>query len=124
MFLGILMEEMIAARFNLWWYLSLIVPAVVMLTATFWHKRYLFIIAIVLSLLATYALCNISVREKWKTRFEIAKTQPENEYSSADGANLVFTAIAIGPFEAILYTAFWGLIGWKLWPKILKRERL
>jgi hypothetical protein len=43
-------------------------------------------------------LCKISVREKWKVRYEIAKTSEELGYAYADGANLVFTAIFIGPF--------------------------
>lgn len=117
------MEEMIAVRFNLWWYLSLIVPAILMLTATFGRKKHILIVAVIFSLAGTYALCNIAVREKWKTRLEMSKTQQELEYASTDGANLVFTAIAIGPFEAILYTTFWGFLGWKLWPIILDRKK-
>jgi hypothetical protein len=111
------MEEMIAARYNLWWYLSFIVPAAVMIVGTFWRKKHILIIAIILSVFSTYALTNISVHQKWKKRYEIAQTQEELEYASDDGANLVFAAIVIGPFEAIFYTAFWGFLGWKLWPK-------
>jgi hypothetical protein len=85
------MEEMIAARYNLWWYLSFFVPALIMLTGTFWNKRHILIIAIILSLVSTYILSNISVGEKWKVRYEIAKTSKELDYASADGANLVFT---------------------------------
>ena len=118
------MEELIAARYNLWWYLSFIIPAAVMIAGTFWHKKSVLVIAIVLSLFATYTLCNISVREKWETRQELAKTDEELEYASVDGANLVFTTVAIGPFEAILYTSFWGFVGWKLWPKLkIKNNR-
>ncbi len=116
------MEELIVARYNLWWYLSFFVPALVMIAGTFWHKKAILIIAITISLFATYTLCNISVREKWGKRFELAKTDEELEYASADGANFVFTAIAIGPFEAILYTSFWGFVGWKLWPRLKIRK--
>lgn len=94
------MEELVAARYNLWWYLALIVPAIVMVFGTFWQKRYLLIIAVILSLFATYALCNISVQEKWKTRLSLAKTEAQLEYATADSANLVFTSFFIGPFEA------------------------
>ena len=118
------MEEMIAVRYNLWWYLSLFVPALIMLTGTFWNKRYLLIIAIIFSLVSTYTLCNISVREKWKVRYEIAKTSKELDYASADGANLVFTAIFIGPFEAILYTTIWGVIGRVGWKKLKIKRTL
>jgi len=116
------MEELIATRYNLWWYFSLFVPAVVMITGTFWNKKAILIGAIILSLFATYILCNISVRDKWEKRFELAKTDKELEYASADGANLVFTAIVIGPLEAILYTFFWGFVGWKLWPRLKIRK--
>ena len=93
-----------------------------MVFGTFWHKRYLLIIAVILSLFATYALCNISVQEKWKTRLSLAKTEAQLEYATADGANLVFTAFFIGPFEALLYTFFWGLLGWKIWPRLRKTK--
>ena len=93
-----------------------------MIVGTFWHKRYILIIAIILSLFATYAMCNMSVREKWKVRFELAKTEDQLEYVTADGANLVFTAFFIGPFEAVLYTSFWGFLGWKGWPRLRRTK--
>ena len=118
------MEEMIAARYNVWWYLSIAIPALIMIAGTFWHKKSFLLLAIILSLITTYSLCNISVREKWKTRYEIARTDQEINYATEDGANLVFTAIVIGPFEAVLYTALWGFLGWKAWPKLRKKELL
>ena len=45
-------------------------PAVVMITGTFWNKKAVLIGAIIFSLFATYTLCNISVRDKWEKRFE------------------------------------------------------
>jgi len=111
------MEELVATKFNIYWYLSFIVPAVVMLFFTFWRNKKLFIFATIISLVATYTLCNISVEEKWNARYEIAKTDKEREYAMADGANLVFTALFISPFEAILYTSIWGIIGWRVWQK-------
>jgi hypothetical protein len=42
----------------------------------------------------------------------------------ADGANLVFTAIFIGPFEAILYTTIWGIIGRVGWKRIETKRKL
>jgi hypothetical protein len=118
------MEEMIAARYNLWWYQSFFVPAFIMLVGTFWNKRYILIISIILSLVSTYMLCNISVREKWKVRYEIAKTSEELGYAYADGANLVFTAIFIGPFESILYTTIWGVIGRFGWKRLKAKRKM
>jgi|GEM_PF-5946580 len=109
------MEELVAARFNLFWYLSLIAPAAIMLTVTYFSRKTLLITGIVLSLLRTYLLCNVSVQQKWKIRNELARTDEEMEYATADGANRVFTAFVIGPFEALLYTSFWGICGWRLW---------
>ncbi len=116
------MEEMAAARFNIYWYLSLIVPAAVMLIATYRHKRSTLASGALLSVIAVYLLCNIAVQTKWRARFEMAKTEQEIEYASADGANLAFTALLIAPFEAALYTTFWGVIGWRLWPRIRGRN--
>jgi amino acid transporter len=117
------MEEMIAARFNIYWYLSFIVPAIVMLLATFWRRKSLLILGILISLAATYILCNISVQEKWDTRMQIAQTEEESKYATADGANIVFTVYITGPFEAILHTSFWGILGWKVWPRIRQKKR-
>ena len=116
------MDELIAARYNIYWYLAFVAPAFVMLLATFWHKRYLLIIGIAVSLLLTYTLCSIAVQEKWNTRYQIAETKEEKEYAMADGANLVFTACFFAPFEAILYTSVWTIVGWKSWPKIRKKR--
>ena len=112
------MEELIAARYNLFWYLSLFAPAVVMLTFTFSRSKRLLIVGIIISLITTYTLCNISVQEKWKVRNEIAQTDAEREYATSDGANLVFTAFFIGPFEASIYTTAWGILGWRVWPRV------
>lgn len=116
--LGNAMNAMEAARFNVYWYVSIFAPALIMLFATYWRRRSILILSILISLFSTYALCNISVEEKWRVRNEIAQTDAEREYATADGANLVFTLIFIGPFEAILYTSFWGVVGWRLWPRI------
>lgn len=117
------MEHLIAARYNLFWYLSLIAPAVIMLFFTSMRKKNLMIIGVIISLITTYSLCNLSVEKKWKTRNEIAKTEQERAYATADSANLVFTAIFIGPFESILYTSFWGFIGIKIWPRPRKEDK-
>ena len=112
------MEELYAARYNIWWYLSFFTPFGVMILATFWHKKSWLVLGVVLSVVATYSLCNLAVQKKWHDRLELAETDEELSYATRDGANLVFTALVIGPFEAILYTSIWGVVGWRLWPKI------
>jgi MFS family permease len=116
------MDPMLAATFNVYWWLSILAPVVVMLAATYWHRRSVLIIGVLLSLVITYVLCNFSVQEKWRIRNEIAQTESEREYAQRDGANLVFTLLFIGPFEAIVYTSLWGAVGWRLWPR-LRRKR-
>jgi len=115
------MEELLAARFNNYWYMSFLIPAVVMLVFTFPMRKKLLVAGVIISLVATYTLCNFSVQEKWKVRNEIAQTNQEREFATADGANLVFTAFFIAPFEAILYTFIWGFLGWRVWPKVRRK---
>ena len=114
------MNEMAAARFNIFWYLSLVAPLVIMLAATYWRRKSVLWLGACVSVVATYLLCNAAVQTKWQTRFEIAKTEEEKNYATTDGANLVFTAFIIGPFESILYTSLWGVVGWRAWPRIRK----
>ena len=116
------MEELYAARYNIYWFLSFIVPAIIMLYSASQKKKGILIIGAVVSIISTYCLCNLSVQKKWQTRFEIAKTQEELDYASTDGANLVFTAFIIGPFEALLYTSLWGVVGVRVWPRTRKRK--
>ncbi len=118
------MDPMLAARFNVYWWLSIVAPAVIMLAVTYWHRRAPLIVGAIFSLVITYALCNFSVQEKWQVRNEIAQTDSEREYATKDGANLVFTLLFIGPFEAVVYTSLWGLVGWRLWPRLRRKQQL
>ena len=115
------MEQMANAQINVYWYLSLIAPFAIMISATFWRRRWILWAGVVLSLVATYFLCNFSVVEKWRIRNEIARTDEEKLYASADGANLAFTAFVFAPVEAVIYTSVWGVLGWQLWGRI-RRE--
>ena len=112
------MEAMAAARFNIFWFLWFLAPLVVMLTATFRHRRWDLVVGTVVSLASTYTLSNLAVQEKWRIRNEIAVTAEELAYATADGANLVFTLFLIAPLEAILLTLLWGFVGWRCWPRV------
>ena len=112
------MEELAAARFNIFWFLWLLAPLVVMLAATFRHRRWDLIVGAAVSLASTYTLSNLAVQEKWRIGNEIAVTPEELAYATADGANLVFTLFLIAPIEAILLTSLWGFVGWRIWPRI------
>ena len=114
------MEAMEAARFNIYWYLSLLTPLLVMAVATYRRKKSIMWSGAAASLVATYLLCNLAVQAKWETRWRIAQTEEEQRYATADGANLVFTAFIIGPFEAILYTSIWGVVGWRAGGRIAR----
>jgi hypothetical protein len=114
---------MLAARFNIYWWLSIIAPALITAAATYWHRRAVLIAAVLMSLVTTYALCNFSAQEKWRIRNAIAQTDAERMYATSDGANLVFTAFFIGPFEAVVYTSLWGIVGWGMWPRIRRTRK-
>jgi len=116
------MTEMAAARFNVFWFLSFLAPAAIMLLATYWKEKRILIAGVVVSVVVTYALCNLAVQQKWQTRLEMAKTEKQLDAATADGANIVFTAYIFGPLEAILYTLFWGYIGRKAWPILQKQK--
>lgn len=116
------MDEMAAARFNFYWYLSFLVPAILMAAATYSHKKAILWPGVLASLVATYLLCNAAVQTKWKTRYEMAQTQAEMDYASNDGANLVFTAMITAPFESVMYTSIWGVVGWRMWPRLMGKN--
>lgn len=101
-----------AARFNIYWFLWLLAPAVTMLIATYKPNKVKIISLVMLSLVLTYSFSNLAVIRKWDIRMDIAKTKEELEYASADGANKVFTLLFIAPIEAIFFTSLWGGLGY------------
>lgn len=117
------MDVMTMARFNIYWFLSLIAPAIVMLITTYKKSRLWLVTGVVLSVLMTYTLCNWAVQEKWRIRNEVAVTDQQRRYGTADGANLVFTAFFIAPIEALGYTVLWGYVGRKAWSKRSMKDK-
>jgi hypothetical protein len=101
-----------AARFNIYWFLWLLAPAITMLIATYKPNKVKIISLIMLSLVLTYSFSNLAVIRKWDIRMEIAKTKEELEHATADGANKVFTLMFIAPIEAIFFTSLWGGVGY------------
>lgn len=112
------MDPMLAARFNGYWFASLLAPALVMLVATFFSRRWTLVLGVMVSLCATFVLSHLAVERKWRLRGEIAVTQADRDYASADGANRMAAILVIGPVEAIVFTAAWGFVGWRSWRRI------
>jgi hypothetical protein len=103
------------ARFNLFWFLSLFAPALIMLAASAARRKWLSLVAAVLSLGVTYWLCLLAVARKWGIRAQFASTDAQKQWVyDHDGANQAFTAVITGPLEAIVYTVLWWIVGWKL----------
>jgi hypothetical protein len=103
------------ARFNVFWFLSLLTPAAIMLAASLGRRWWLSGAAALASLAITYWLCLLAVEQKWTTRLELATTEAQRQWVyDSDGGNQAFTAVVTGPLEAIAYTALWALVGWKL----------
>ncbi|MCW8929067.1 MAG: hypothetical protein OQL19_02375 [Gammaproteobacteria bacterium] len=75
------------------------------------------IIAVIISLLLTYALSNMAVIEKWDLRLESAVTENLLEEATTDGANKVFTLYIIAFLETVFFTWFWYWIGRKILKK-------
>ena len=102
-------------EFNIFWFLSLLAPAIIMLAASISRRVWVSLLAALVSLGATYWFCVLAVAKKWDIRGQLATTEAQRQWVyDNDGANQAFTAIISGPFEAILYTIVWGVLGWKL----------
>jgi len=110
-----------AAHLNIFWFLSLLVPATIMFGATYFQRRWILVLGILFSLSATYVLCNVAVQKKWDIRIENAKTGQELENATADGANIVFTAFLFAPLESVTYTWLWSVVGCRTWRNIKKK---
>ena len=107
------MDSMELARFNIYWFLWLLAPAVIMIASTYWRRISVLVLGIALSLVSTYLLSNMAVAEKWRIRNEVAATEEQLSTATSDGANIVFTRFLFAPVEAVVFTAFWGIIGWR-----------
>ncbi len=104
-----------AARFNVFWFLSLLAPALIMIAASTARQKWVSSAAAVVSLGTTYWLCLLSVARKWNIRASLATTEAQKQWVyDHDGANQAFTAVVTGPLEAVVYTVLWGVFGWKL----------
>ena len=101
--------------YNVYWWLSLIAPAVIMLIARATRSRKIYWLAVVCSVIVTYVLCLQAVELKWAIRNATATLDSEIERATSDGANLVFNAILLAPLQAVLFTWFWGWIGRQIW---------
>ena len=102
------MDDMMLARFNLFWFLWLSAPILPMWYATRKLSRVRLICCAALSLLLTYCFSNLAVDRKWDLLSDWADTPEEMEIAQRDGANRVFTLSLLGPAEAVALTVFWG----------------
>jgi hypothetical protein len=103
------------ARFNVFWFLSLLAPALIMIAASTARRIWLSLAAAAISLGATYCLCLLSVERKWDIRLRLATTDAQRQWVyDHDGANQAATVVITGPLEAVVYTVLWGVVGWKL----------
>jgi hypothetical protein len=103
-----------SARFNVFWFVSVLAPAAIMLFASLARRWWLTALAAALSVAATYWFCLIAVEQKWTIRYDLVQSDPElQRLYDSDGANQAFTAVVTGPIEAVGYTVLWGFLGWK-----------
>jgi hypothetical protein len=112
------METLYAAKYNVYWYLSFAAPAAIMLFATLWHRKWVLILGILVSLSLAVPLRMASVRVRWDRQAEIART-PEELFAvqARDLPPMVEVAI-LSPSQALLSTALWSAIGWIGWARV------
>ena len=83
------------------------------------RNRKIFWIGVIVSLIASYALCVHATEVKWGIRRTTATFESELEIATSDGANLVFAAVTIAPLQAVIVTWLWSAVGRRIW----KRQR-
>jgi hypothetical protein len=102
---------------NSFWWLSWIAPLVIMFVACATRNRAIFWLGVVSSIVVTYILCVQATEAKWIMRNSTASSERDIEFANADGANLVFTALFLAPFQAIFFTWLWSKIGRRIWQR-------
>jgi uncharacterized membrane protein YeaQ/YmgE (transglycosylase-associated protein family) len=101
--------------YNFYWWLSYAAPILIMFIACSTRKRWIYLLGLICSFVATWNLNFLAVTTKWQIRNSTAVTSEEVEVATSDGANIVFTAILFGPLEALILTLIFGWIGQKIW---------
>jgi len=102
------------ARYNIYWYLTIVLPAVIMFISSRNKNPKIFILGSLISIFLTTTISMLSIDNKWSIRISQAQTDSQMKEATADGANMLFGYIFIAPFEAFFYTFFFGFIFWKL----------
>jgi hypothetical protein len=109
--------------YNVYWWLSYAAPLVIMFIACATRARWVYRIGLACSFVATWNLNFLAVTTKWTIRNTTAVTADDIAHATADGANIVFSAIALAPLEALVLTLLFAWIGRKIWkPKVSKSE--
>ncbi|MBN2131171.1 MAG: hypothetical protein JW741_16850 [Sedimentisphaerales bacterium] len=117
------MGELTAAKYNSYWFLSFVVPAVILFAAAYWHRRGILIVGVLLSLSAAIPLRIAAVRVRWDRQRE-ATALFEGHYASWDHDPAAMVEVAfIAPVQAFLSAGFWSLYWWFLWPRVRGRRR-
>jgi len=101
------------SRYNIYWYLTIIVPFIIMLISSKNKKPKVFILGSLISIFVTTTISMLAIDEKWSIRLSEAQTEQQFSEATADGANIIFGYILIAPFEAFFYTFLFGFLFWK-----------
>jgi hypothetical protein len=94
------------ATYNVFWYVKFLIPVIAAILAMILRLRWMMVLLLLVAIPMTYAVSVGAITRKWDLRFQAAKTDNEkSSVAASDGANLVFGAMFIGPFEALVYNA-------------------
>jgi len=101
------------ARYNIYWYLTIFLPLLIMYFSSRNKNPKKFILGALVSIFFTTTISMLSINKKWSIRISQAQTEEQLTEATADGANILFGYIFIAPFEAFFYTFLFGFIFWK-----------
>lgn len=79
------LDELDAARYNAWWWLSYMLPAIVMLAATCRRRPAFLCLGMLAALLGTWLLAVYAVQVKWQLRGAAAMTMEARQLVMSDG---------------------------------------
>lgn len=105
------------ARFNLFWFLSLAAPCLIVTPAAYFARSLRsnrLRIAVAAALALTWWLSVQSLERRWVMYMERARTDAELTAATTDGAQRIAWALIGAPAEAVVSTVVWGVIGWQL----------
>lgn len=117
------MKELQAARYNIYWFLSFLVPAVILFVATYWHRRRVLVLGVFLSLSVAVPLRIAAVFVRWDKQIKVTNSLEEIHAVWARDPPVLMEVAFIAPLQALLSVGFWSPYWWGVWPWVRRHGR-